>query len=84
MIFNRKELFIGGSVKRFAEIREVLESADIHYRTKVKDRYSQWNTSATRRTVVPGMEPQMLYVVYVHKNDYEKAVFLTGSNTRVR
>jgi hypothetical protein len=79
MIFNRKELFIGGSMKRFAEIRGILESADILYRTKVKDRYSQWSAGATRRTVVPGMEPQMLYVVYVHKNDYQRQYSLLGA-----
>jgi hypothetical protein len=84
MIFNKKELYIGRSVKRFNEIRDVLEKADICYRAKVKDGNSLWSAGTARRTFIPGVEPLIEYVIYVHRNDYEKAVFLTGSNTRIR
>lgn len=84
MIFNRKILYIGRSVKKLNEIRDVLEKADISYRAKVKDRNPLWSAGTTRRTVIPGAEPLILYVVYVHKKDYEKAAHLTGIYTRIR
>ena len=84
MIFNRKELYIGDSLKRLDEIRSILEKAGIRYKTRTKDRFGQSMPGGTRRSVVPGMEPQVQYIVYVHKKDYEKAAHLTGSYTRIR
>lgn len=40
MIFNRKVLYIGDSMQRLAEIRAILDKANIRYRAKVKDTYS--------------------------------------------
>ena len=77
MIWNRKEVFVGNSLQRFAEIRNRLSSNRIKYYCKIVDSTSPsyFGSSNRARTGTYGvnMDLTKTYYIYVHKNDYDKA-----------
>ena len=49
--FNSESLWIGTDLKRFNEIRDVLDRENIKYKYKVKDQLGEWTGSGTLRDV---------------------------------
>ena len=47
--FNSESLWIGTDMKRFNQLRDVLEREGIAYRHKVKNRMGQWSGSGSMR-----------------------------------
>ena len=41
-VFNSESLWIGTDLKRFNEIRDILDSQNIKYKYKVKDQLGEW------------------------------------------
>lgn len=77
LFFNRKEVFIGYSIERFTAIRQILELNHIGYTYKVTNRNSSSIFGSSRGhagSFGEKAEYAYLYYIYVHKNDYEKAV----------
>ena len=74
-LFNRKELLLTSSMERQARVRDVLAANGIPYRVKTSSNISR------SRGIMPGMRMDMLYQyrIYVKKDDYEKAQYLTCS-----
>lgn len=73
-ICNRKELYIGSSMEDFNEIRKLLTHNEIPYKYKMINR-----EDANRRNFTVfkrDMAVQYIYYIYVHKKDYDKALFL--------
>ena len=77
LIFNKKSVYLGSSMKEFNEVREILDHHDIKYKYKLSDR----NTSSffpgrgVTRTMY-GTSPQSLnqgttYEILVKEDDYE-------------
>lgn len=79
--FNSESLWIGTDMKRFNQLRDVLEREGIAYRHKVKTRMGQWSGSGTMRgrTGSAGMPAgdTYEYEILVYKRDWEKAKKLT-------
>ena len=49
-VLNSESLWIGTDLKRFNEIRDILDSQNIKYKYKVKDQLGEWTGSGT----IPG------------------------------
>lgn len=86
--FNSESLWIGTDMKRFNQLRDVLEREGIAYRHKVKTVWdSERQRSMRGRTGSAGMsaDDTYEYEILVYKRDWEKAktyrdrVILTGS-----
>lgn len=77
-IFNRKLLITIMDMKRQADIRYKLESAHIDYVVRTKNQQgTEWFGSGNRgRYGSMGINTNYSYEykIYVHKNDYEKAL----------
>ena len=50
-VLNSESLWIGTDLKRFNEIRDILDSQNIKYKYKVKDQLGEWTGSGTIRDV---------------------------------
>lgn len=76
--FKRKELFITFSMQKQAEIRQILTENNIEYIIKVYNRSAGVFSGTRSRTGAFGESENLSreYVIYVHKDDYEKARFL--------
>ena len=48
-VLNSESLWIGTDLKRFNEIRDILDSQNIKYKYKVKDQLGEWTGSGTIR-----------------------------------
>ena len=72
-IFNRKEVCITYDMKRQAEVRDILNANGIKYIFKVTDRFGSNPTSSAWGT---RMDERCEYKIYVHKNDYDEAMYL--------
>lgn len=77
-IFNSRTVYVGNDMKRFGEIRDCLDAAEIKYRCRVKNRMSDWSGRTTLRGSLgsAGNPAGLAYMheILVHKNDYEKAL----------
>lgn len=77
-IFNRKELMVTYDNKQQADCREKLGAASIHYKVKVINRRSPSPFVAGDRARSGSFgekaELENEYIIYVAKEDYEKAV----------
>ena len=80
-MLNRKSVYIGHDMKRFSEIRNLLAEEGIDYKYKVKNQMGE--RSGEHGTVRSNMgmlgQDSSLdyeYEIFVHKDDYEKAVRL--------
>lgn len=79
-IFNRKELFVTFDLQKQAEIRQILQANGIDYQIKVTNRKSAspvWSgTRAYTGTFGEDLSQMNEYKIFVHKDDYEQAVYL--------
>lgn len=76
-IFNRKELLCTFDMKKQAEVRDILWKFDIPYEVRVSDRADIFLGGTVAN---PQAEHQTEYLIYVKKEDYEKALFLVQRN----
>ena len=76
-IFNRKELAITYDMKEQARIRDILADNNIDYDIKTVNRMSPSPMAAGTRTRMGSLgqsQNEMYeYIIYVRKEDYEKA-----------
>ena len=79
-IFNRKEICITYDMNRQAEIRNILQGAGIDYVIRTKNRTETTLVrGGTRAYTGSWGKLQMMdyeYHIYVHKDDYERALYL--------
>jgi hypothetical protein len=79
-IFNRKEVCITYDMNRQAEIRNILQGANIDYIIRTKNRTETMLVrGGTRAYTGSWGNRQMMdyeYHIYVHKDDYERALYL--------
>ncbi|MBM6750954.1 hypothetical protein H6A65_05505 [Mediterraneibacter glycyrrhizinilyticus] len=78
-IFNRKELIITMEMNRQAEVRNILSQNGIDYTVKTTNLQTAPLLGSRRgRTGSFGIKTDNSYEykIYVHKKDFEKAVFL--------
>lgn len=78
-VFNRREVYVGFSMKDFGRMRSVLSENQIKYTYKV---VSQYNDSRNRGAGTAGINLDFAceYYLYVHKKDYEEACYLIQSS----
>lgn len=86
-ILNRKELITVFSIKQQGIIRELLNSEGIKYSIKTVDQrsplpFSSGNRSQTG-TFGENLEMNMEYIIYVHKDDFEKADYILNKNHNI-
>ena len=78
--FNSESLWIGTDLKRFNEIRDVLDRENIKYKYKVKDQLREWTGSGTLRGRVGSAgnpaEQAKQYEILVDKKNLEQARFV--------
>lgn len=78
---NRKELLCTFDMQKQAEVRDILWKFDISYEVRVSDRADFF--VGGRMTAEGGRrepEHQTEYLIYVRKEDYERALFLVQRN----
>ena len=78
--FNSESLWIGTDLKRFNEIRDVLDRENIKYKYKVNGQLGEWTGSGTLRghEGTPGnpAEQAKQYEILVDKKNLEQARFV--------
>ena len=78
--FNSESLWIGTDLKRFNEIRDVLDRENIKHKYKVKDQLGEWTGSGTLRGRVGSAgnpaEQAKQYEILVDKKNLEQARFV--------
>lgn len=82
-VWNRKELLCTFDMKKQAEVRDILWRYDISYEVRVSDRTDFF--VGGRTTVSPTQEDidhQTEYLIYVKKEDYDRAMFLVERNLK--
>ena len=72
MFWNRKEVFMGNSMKRLSEVRSILSVNKIEYMYKIVS-LNQGVTRGRTGTLGVNMDYLNTYYVYVHKKDYTNA-----------
>ena len=79
-VFNSESLWIGTDLKRFNEIRDILDRQNISYKYKVKDQLGEWTGSGTLRGRVGSAgnpaEQAKQYEILVDKKNLEQACFV--------
>lgn len=86
-ILNRKELITVFSMEQQGIIRELLNSEGIKYSIKKVDQrspspFSSGNRSQTG-TFGENLEMNTEYIIYVHKDDFEKADYILNKNHNI-
>lgn len=80
-MWNRKELLCTFDMKKQAEVRDILWKFDIPYEVRVSDRADFFvGARMAVRDTERAPEHQTEYLIYVRKEDYEKALFLVQRN----
>ena len=76
MIWNRKEVFVGNTLKEFDEVVYKISSINVKYDYKIVDSTSPsfFGSSNRARTGTLGlnMDYTKTYYIYVHKKNYDK------------
>ncbi len=80
-IMNRKELLVTFDASEQARVRNILADHNLDYHIKTVNRLSPSPMAAGTRSRVGslGNRDMYEYIIYVHKNDYEKALHLIRS-----
>ena len=76
-VFTRKELLVTFDLKRQSDVRDILSANGIRYIVKTTNRQNAAVLGSSRaRGGSFGMNADFAYEyrIYVHKNDYDKAV----------
>ena len=81
-VFNRKELLCTFDMKRQAEVRDILWKFDISYEVRVSDRADFFVGGRMTSGGSHTPEHQTEYLIYVKKDDYERAMFLVNRNSQ--
>lgn len=82
-VWNRKELLCTFDMKKQAEVRDILWKFDISYEMRVSDRADFF--TGGRMTSEPSdadIDRQTEYLIYVRKEDYDRAMFLVQRNLK--
>lgn len=82
-VWNRKELLCTFDMKKQAEVRDILWKFDISYEVRVSDRADFF--AGGRMTSTPSeadIDHQTEYLIYVKKEDYDRAMFLVQRNLK--
>ena len=80
-VWNRKELLCTFDMKKQAEVRDILWKFDISYEVRVSDRADFFVGGRMISGENNGRpEHQTEYLIYVKKEDYERALFLVQRN----
>ena len=78
-VLNSESLWIGTDLKRFNEIRDILDSQNIKYKYKVKDQLGEWTGSGTIRGRVGSAgnpaEQAKQYEILVDRKNLEQVRF---------
>ena len=85
-IFNRKLLFQTFSLKIQAQIREALNANGIEYKIKTRSMSGPALFSsrhANTGTFGMNMDCNYEYLIYVHKDDFEKAEYLLNKDRSI-
>ncbi len=77
---NRKELFCTFDMQKQAEVRDILWKFDISYEVRVSDRADFFVGGRMTAGGSGTPEHQTEYLIYVKKEDYERAMFLVQRN----
>ena len=76
-VFHSESIWIGTDMKKFNEIRNVLDKEGIQYKYKVKDRLGEWSGSGTFRGTVGSAgipaDQSKQYEILVEKKDMAQA-----------
>ena len=79
-VLNRKSVYIGTNMQDFSRIRTLLSDNRIPYSQKTKNRMDQWTGHGTLRGRTGSLgqpsDTMYEYEVFVHQDDYEKAMHL--------
>ena len=82
-IFNRESLWIGRDMKRFNEMRDVLEREHIPYSYKTRSSGGRWMGHGTARgsfgSVGSSIDLMYEYEIFVLRNDLERARYLVNT-----
>ncbi|VYU56120.1 hypothetical protein [Clostridium tertium] len=82
-LWNRKEIYYGFSLEQFSNIRSILSQNRIRYDVRTISRTSSKSLGSTRGFIGSfGENPNLAYeyYIYVHKDDYSKALVAINSN----
>ena len=78
--FNSHSVWTGTDIKKFSQIRDILEMNSIQYKYKTKDQLSELNGRGTHRSSMGSFgnsTAQMCqYEILVYKKDAEKVKYL--------
>jgi len=79
-IFNRKELLVTNSMEQQSRVRDLLSENNISYNIKVINLSSGNGYRGFRGSY--GINQNLIYEykIYVHKNDYNKAIKVINNN----
>ncbi len=81
-ILNRKELLCTFDMMRQAKVRKILENFHIEYQMKLAGRGDAFASNRGRMgTFGENLDLETEYIIYVKKEDYEKALFLVQRNS---
>jgi hypothetical protein len=76
IFWNQREVFVGNSLQKFNEVRQILVANNIKYKHKLVNNNNTYLFSSRRaRTGTYGenMDYSIMYYIYVHMNDYDNA-----------
>ena len=73
-IFNRKEIYHGFSMRDCYDVRSMLSANGIHYSIRTMSPFSSSGRSSSRGLGI-NMDYAYEYYIYVHKKNYDQAVF---------
>lgn len=77
-IFNRREVYMGFSIEKFAEIRNILSDNHTKYDYKLAGQGSSglFGSRESLGFIGENLIYAYEYHVYVHKNDYDQAIYV--------
>lgn len=77
-LWNRREIYNGFSIQEFNRLKDILIANGIDYTFKTVNRSASSNFDVSRAsigTLGENLNLSYEYHLYVHKNDYEDALF---------
>lgn len=76
LFWNWREVYVGVSIQKFNEIRNLLRSQDIRYQTKTRDSSARDQGLGRGRRGSTGENRKFskTYSIYVHRRDYERVM----------
>lgn len=82
-LFNKREIYLGSSIKKSAQIRDILSKHEINYRIKLASHQGEWTGRGAVRSNTSNLrsnsELDQQIIIYVKEQDYEKAKHLINA-----